>query len=301
MPLKTVAILSPGDMGHDVGRALSQQGLDVITCLKGRSDRTRSLSEQAGIRDVGSLDRLVSEADLILSILVPAAAEDAAREVAAALQRAGRDTYFADCNAVSPRTAETIEEIIGDAGARFIDGSIIGEPPGRGIPPRVYVSGEHAAVMAQIAGEEIDVKSIGDQVGRASAIKMCYAGLTKGTFALYFAVLTAAESMGLSDELGSEFTFSQPEAHRRMERHLPALPVKASRWIAEMREIAATFQATGVTPFLHRGAADIYETLSKTPLAQETPENRNKHRTLAETIAAVAEFSIPEASVPNAD
>ena len=295
MPLKTVAILSPGDMGHDVGRALRQHGLDVITCLKGRSDRTRSLSQQAGIRDVGSLDRMVSEADLILSILLPAEVEDAAREVAAALQRTGCDTYFADCNAVSPQTAGAIHEIITDAGGRFIDGSIIGEPPGRGIPPRLYVSGEHADVMAEIAGKEIDVRFIGDQVGQASAIKMCYAGLTKGTFALYFAVLTAAEAMGLSDELRSEFTFSQPEAHSRMERHLPALPVKASRWIAEMQEIAATFQAAGVTPFLHRGAADIYETVSKTPFAQETPENRNKHRTLAETIAAVAEYSVPEA------
>ena len=295
MPLKTVAILSPGDMGHDVGRALSQHGLDVITCLKGRSDRTRSLSQQAGIRDVGSLDRMVSEADLILSILVPAEVEDAAREVAAALQRTGCDTYFADCNAVSPQTAGAIHEIITDAGGRFIDGSIIGEPPGRGIPPRLYVSGEHADVMAEIAGKEIDVRFIGDQVGQASAIKMCYGGLTKGTFALYFAALTAAEAMGLSDELRSEFTFSQPEAHSRMERHLPALPVKASRWIAEMQEIAATFQAAGVTPFLHRGAADIYETVSKTPFAQETPENRNKHRTLAETIAAVAEYSVPEA------
>ncbi len=295
MPLKTVAILSPGDMGHDVGRALRQHGLDVITCLKGRSDRTRSLSQQAGIRDVGGLDRMVSEADLILSILLPAEVEDAAREVAAALQRTGCDTYFADCNAVSPQTAGAIHEIITDAGGRFIDGCIIGEPPGRGIPPRLYVSGEHADVMAEIAGKEIDVRFIGDQVGQASAIKMCYAGLTKGTFALYFAVLTAAEAMGLSDELRSEFTFSQPEAHSRMERHLPALPVKASRWIAEMQEIAATFQAAGVTPFLHRGAADIYETVSKTPFAQETPENRNKHRTLAETIAAVAEYSVPEA------
>ena len=222
MPLKTVAILSPGDMGHDVGRALSQHGLDVITCLKGRSDRTRSLSRRAGIRDVGSLDRMVSEADLILSILVPAEVADSAREVAAALQRTGCDTFFVDCNAVSPQTAGAIHEIITDAGGRFIDGSIIGEPPGRGIPPRLYVSGEHADVMAEIAGKEIDVRFIGDQVGQASAIKMCYAGLTKGTFALYFAVLTAAEAMGLSDELRSEFTFSQPEAHRRMERHLPA-------------------------------------------------------------------------------
>ena len=154
---------------------------------------------------------------MILSILVPAQAAALAREVAAALEKTGCNTYFTDCNAVSPRTAGAIQTVITDAGGRFIDGSIIGEPPGRGSPPRFYVSGEHAGVMAELAGEEIDVRFIGDQVGRASAIKMCYAGLTKGTFALYFAVLTAAEAMGLSDELRSEFIFSQAEAHRRME------------------------------------------------------------------------------------
>ena len=296
MPLKTVAILSPGDMGHDVGRALGKHGLEVITCLQGRSDRTRGLSRKTGIRDAGSLEETVSEADLILSILVPAQAAALAREVAAALEKTGCNTYFADCNAVSPRTAGAIQTVITDAGGRFIDGSIIGEPPGRGSPPRFYVSGEHAGVMAELAGEEIDVRFIGDQVGRASAIKMCYAGLTKGTFALYFAVLTAAEAMGLSDELRSEFIFSQAEAHRRMESRLPGLPVKASRWVAEMQEIAASFEAVGVTPSLHRGAADIYETVSKTAFARETPESGNKHRTLEETITAVAECIVVESS-----
>ena len=60
MPLKTVAILSPGDMGHDVGRALGKHGLEVITCLQGRSDRTRGLSRQAGIRDAGSLEETIT-------------------------------------------------------------------------------------------------------------------------------------------------------------------------------------------------------------------------------------------------
>ena len=35
MNLKTIAILSPGDMGHGVGKVLSEHGYDVITCLAG--------------------------------------------------------------------------------------------------------------------------------------------------------------------------------------------------------------------------------------------------------------------------
>ncbi len=74
MSLRTIAILSPGDMGHGVGKALGEHGYDVITCLSGRSERTRVLAETGGFRDVSSLTDMVGEADIILSILVPAAA-----------------------------------------------------------------------------------------------------------------------------------------------------------------------------------------------------------------------------------
>ena len=112
MSVKTVAILSPGDMGHAVGRALGEHGLDVITCLQGRSERTRKLAQQGNIRDVPSLEEMVTQADLILSILVPEEALGVARSVANALQATGQETTFADCNAVSPGTSEEINSII---------------------------------------------------------------------------------------------------------------------------------------------------------------------------------------------
>ena len=57
-----IAILMPGDMGHGVGRALRRHGHDVLTCLAGRSARTRGLAAAAGMRDAGSLEALVAEA-----------------------------------------------------------------------------------------------------------------------------------------------------------------------------------------------------------------------------------------------
>ena len=55
MNISTVAILSPGDMGHAVGQRLRENEMDVITCLAGRSDRTRNLAAKAGIRDVPTI------------------------------------------------------------------------------------------------------------------------------------------------------------------------------------------------------------------------------------------------------
>ena len=287
MPITTVAILSPGDMGHAVGRSLGEHGIDVITCLRGRSDRTRDLASKAGIRDVPTLEDMVAAADLVLSILVPADAVEVARQVAEAMRTTGEDTALADCNAVSPQNAAVMEANITAAGGRFVDASIIGGPPTAGYAPNVYVSGAHAGIMSELDGMGINVVHLGDQIGRASGIKMCYGALTKGTFALHAALLTAAEAMGLSAELGAELRHSQDDAYRRMQAQLPRLPAKAFRWIGEMDEIASTFDHLGVTPYFHQGAAEMYRLMSETPFARETAETVDQDRDLEQTIAAM--------------
>ncbi len=285
MTISTVAILSPGDMGHAVGRTLKEHGLEVVTCLEGRSERTRALAKSAGIEDVASLDELVVRSDLVLSILVPSEAEGLATRVAGALERTGAGTYFADCNAISPQRAQRIDSLVTQAGRRFIDASILGSPPGRGEPPRFYASGPHADVLTELDGRGIHVRAMGGEVGRASGIKMCYAALTKGSQALWVALLTTAEVLGLSVELREELLSSQPNTLRQMERQVPGLAVRAHRWVGEMEEVAATFEQAGVTPHFHQGAADICRFVATTPFAQETPETLDTGRTLEQTIA----------------
>lgn len=287
MEVRTVAVLSPGDMGHAVGRTFLANGLKVITSLEGRGDRTRRLSQAVGIRDVGGLEAVVSEADLVLSILVPAEAVGVARHVSAAMRSAGVSAVFADCNAVSPETTSIIGNTISDAGGLFVDGSIIGGPPGPKSTPRFYVSGQHAGVMSELDGLGISVRQMGNEVGRASAIKMCYAALTKGSSALHIALLVAAESLGVSGELRSELMYSQQETYKRMTASIPGLPSKASRWIGEMEEISSTFDSVGVTPFFHLGAAEVFRMMSRAPFADETAEAIDHGRTLDETIAVL--------------
>ena len=289
MSLKTIAILSPGDMGHGVGKALREHGYDVITCLAGRSQRTRDLAEAGGFRDVPTLEEMITQADLIMSILVPAAAVGVAESVAAAMARAGVSRPFADCNAVSPGTAQAMEAIIRDGGGEYIDGGIIGGSPARGATPRIYVSGPGASIMDELDGKGIGVPNLGPEIGRASGIKMCYASMTKGTSALRVAMLTAARSLGLYGELVAELAHSQQGALSAMESGVPGLPSNAGRWIGEMEEIAATFEGAGVTPHFHRGAAEIFRLLASTPFADESPETVDRDRTLADTIQVTAE------------
>ena len=286
--IRTVAVLSPGDMGHAVGRVLKDSGLRVVTCLQGRSERTRELAHRANMENTSSLEELVSQSDLILSIIPPSEAVKLAQQMATVLRAVSASTYYADCNAISPQTAKKIDAIITEAGGRFINASIIGSPPGKGEPPRLYVSGPHASVMSELDGKGIKIRLIGDEVGRASGVKMCYAALTKGSQALWIALLTAAEAMGLTDELRQELLSSQSNVYRQMERQIPGTPVKARRWVGEMDEIASTFAQVGLTPQFHKAASEIFRFVGQTRLAEETPENRDTSRTLEQTIGVFA-------------
>ncbi|MEE2997941.1 MAG: DUF1932 domain-containing protein [Pseudomonadota bacterium] len=291
MSLNTVAVLSPGDMGEGVGASIKGRGVDVITVLAGRSDETRMRAARAGFRDVANLDALVAEADLVMSIMPPERAEASAAAVAAAMAREGRTPPFADMNAIAPTTTKRIATAILDVGASFLDGGIIGWPPLKtDKPTKLYVSGPDAALIDELDGNGKVVIQLGDEVGRASAVKMVYASITKGTDSLLTAAYTAAEALGIRDILESEWENSQPDVLSRMARRIPVLPADAGRWIGEMEQISETYSSVGVTPNYHKGAADMYHLLNSTPLAQESRETVDKSRTMQEAVKVYVEY-----------
>ena len=289
MSIETVAILSPGDMGHAIGQLLRENELRVITCLAGRSNRTRELSQQAGIIDVPNLNELVEQSDVLMSVTVSEAVPGLCREIADAVKASGTNLLFAECNAIAPELSLKMEEVLSEAGARYGDASIIGGPPRDGSSPRVYASGANAVEFEQLRDFGLDVRNLGPQLGRASGIKMCYAAMTKGTTALQSELLIAAEKLGLTRELMAEFTGSQPAVVKRMEGWIPGMPAKSRRWISEMEQIEATFRDLGLTPNIFKGVADIYRMIGETPLGDENPESRDKARDLEETIRLIAE------------
>ena len=286
----TIAIMSPGDMGHAVGAVLRAGGLRVISALDGRSRRTRALATRAGIEQVADDAALVREADMLLSILVPAEAQALAERIAGALRGTGAMPLYVDCNAIAPQTARDVAEIVEAAGARFVDAGIIGPPPKPGASStRFYASGRDAPGFARLRDFGLDVRVVGDQPGQASALKMCYAALTKGTTALMTELSIAAERLGVRGALDAEFAESQPALRERMQRAVPEMVPKAHRWIGEMEEIARTFQGCGLTPRTFAGAAEIYALVAKTALGQVSPEDwRRQARRFDDVIRELA-------------
>lgn len=287
MNLQTVGIISPGDMGHAIGAVLCQHGLRVITNLQGRSARTATLAQTAGIIDVANDRTLLHEADMLLSILPPAQAYSLAERFAPILKETGTDILFVDCNAIAPRTARTIEQLITAAGASFVDVGIIGGPPQPGRQgPRLYASGPRAEDVAMLTQYSLDIRVLGPQNGQASGLKMCYASLTKGFTALATEALVAGQAQGLQEALLTEFQLLP--LFNTMQRSIPAMPPKAYRWVGEMEEIAQTFADLGLPPQMHQGAASLYRFIEGTILGAEIPEQRQRGQTLEDVISILA-------------
>ena len=263
----TVGIISAGDMGSAIGAMLTSAGVDAATSLDGRSELTRTRAVEAGLRDVGSLDALVEQSDLILSVLVPGQAIPIAEDVAGAMVRTGNRPAFAECNAIAPQTVAQITTLLRDTGSTVIDAGIIGPPPRAGrSSTRIYCSGPDTSALEALTAAGLDIRNAGIEVGHASGLKMVYAASTKGTTAVWTELLVAARAMGLLEPLLAEFGGSRDAAIATV----PEMPRRARRWIGEMEEIAKTFEGVGLTPRILHGAADMYRLVGETPLADQT-------------------------------
>jgi 3-hydroxyisobutyrate dehydrogenase-like beta-hydroxyacid dehydrogenase len=289
MSFGTVAILAPGDMGHSVGAVLRQGGVRVVTNLAGRSQRTAQLAKSAGIEPVGDDGALVRAADVLFSIVPPAEAAPLARRLAVALRDTGTSLVYVDFNAISPRSSREVGEIVTAAGSVYVDGGIIGPPPKVGDrKTRLYVSGAEAARVVELARTGLDIRAVDGGIGAASALKMCYASMTKGMMAIATEAFVSAEMLGVSAALKAEMTVSRPDVLSDIERNMPRVPPKAYRWVGEMEEIASTFADAGMTPEMFDGAARVFRMIADSPLGHETPEARGRGTTVADYVAVLA-------------
>ena len=278
MKFQKVGLMTPGDMGQAVAMQIKARGFEVCTALDKRSDRSRALAKEAGLTDVGSLEKLIAECDVVVSIMNPGAALDFGLEVAEAMRHTGHRTLLVDCNAIAPPTAHEITALIEKEGGRFLVGGIIGPPPRGTATTNLYVSGPGAADLEQLAGPQVAVHIVSERIGDASALKMCFGALNKGTQALWLEVLIAAQRLGVAELLEQQLRAARPELLDFALKQLPIMPTKAYRWVPEMIEISKTLADAGITPKVFQGAAEIYEFVAGTPLARETPETRDKSR-----------------------
>jgi 3-hydroxyisobutyrate dehydrogenase-like beta-hydroxyacid dehydrogenase len=277
--MATVGLLHPGEMGAAVGGCLVSVGHEVLWDPAGRSRATtgRALaSELTGV----TFDRIIAKSSVILSICPPHAAIEVAQQVTAA----GYTGCYVDANAISVATAEQVAAVVTAAGASYVDGGIIGQPPEVAGYTRFYLSGPQAnEVRALFNRSRLDARIAEGPPYAASAVKMAYAAWTKGSSALLLAARALARAGGVERTLLAEWQLSQPNLAAQSERSATAAAAKGWRWIGEMEEIAASMSAAGLPDGFHEAAAEIYDRAARADL----PAGRKTADTTKETLDTI--------------
>jgi 3-hydroxyisobutyrate dehydrogenase-like beta-hydroxyacid dehydrogenase len=251
--LKVIGLLHPGEMGAAVGRCLAGRGHEVLWASDGRGPETAARARAAGLTDAITIAGVAGRAEVIVSVCPPHAALDVAWAVH------GFGGIYVDANAISPGTAREAAQMISESGGRYVDGGIIGLPPADPGTTRLYLSGADAGQVAGLfAGTPLDARVVAGASTAASAVKMAYAGWTKGTAALLLAVRALAREQGVEDALLAEWALSQPALAERSRGAARSAATKGWRWVAEMEEIAATMSAAGLPDGFHQAAAEIF-------------------------------------------
>ena len=279
-----VGVISAGDMGHAVARELFKRGHTTLTIVENRTDLTKDRAFRSNMKVVSGMKQLLDNSDFVFSIMPPDQAFEFAASFVAALKLSRDLPVFVDCNAISPETTLSMNELISGVGGKMIKVGIIGPPPGMNTPTKFYASGENAILIDFIAGGDIQFLNLGSNLIYASAIKICYAALTKGVMALQSSALIAAELLGVGEELQDELKESQNFHWKLIEKRVSRLACDAGRWAGEMDQISETYQMLGLTPNLHKGVGDIFRLLEMSPLGNETRETYDHNRSLQESL-----------------
>jgi 3-hydroxyisobutyrate dehydrogenase-like beta-hydroxyacid dehydrogenase len=266
-------------MGAAVGGSLVSVGHEVLWDPAGRSRATTGRALAAELTGV-KFDRLIAKCSVIFAICPPHAALDVAHQVAAA----GYTGCYVDANAISVATAEQIAAVVTAAGASYVDGGIIGQPPEAPGYTRLYLSGPQATeVRVLFNRSRLDARIADGPLYAASTVKMAYAAWTKGSSALLLAARALARAGGVERTLLAEWQLSQPNLAAQSERSATAAAAKGWRWIGEMEEIAASMNAAGLPDGFHEAAAELFDRASRA----DVPAGRRTATTARETLDTI--------------
>lgn len=250
-------------MGSGIAGRLAERGARVLTSLDGRSEASAARAAAAGVEGADEED-LVTAAQIILSIVPPDEAAGVAQRYLPLIARTELPPLFLECNAIAPQTVKEIAKPFLAKRLPFADGSIVGGPPAPGTEgPRLYMSGSAAAASGTLRDFGLDTRLLSAAIGDASALKMAYAGITKGMLALGAAMVLGAYRNGAGDALVEELAQSQPQAYGSLTRRMPGMYDKAYRWEGELREIATFLQPEAGAAQMLSGAADLYARIAE--------------------------------------
>lgn len=258
----TVGLLYPGELGTALAALLAGLGVRVVTTLAGRSDRTIERARRAEIEVLANLHEVARQADVVISLVPPAAAEQTAAKWCALAGVGPRGAIYVDANSIGPEQAAAIGRRIEATGKDFVDAAINGLAKNLATSGTLFLSGTRANDVAVLIGDAMRVQVVGDQPGRASAMKMLLSGLSKGLCGLFAETALVADRQGLLSEMIDAYRRIYPGVMTVVDRMLPTYAQHAGRRATETREVEETARAAGVEPLMLAAVRDLHEQIA---------------------------------------
>ena len=295
--ISRVAIIGFGEVGGIFGSDFVAQGIevsvfDILLASERHRAQMQAKAQNYGVKAEDNLRDCLHKADLVISAVTASSALDVAW-AAAPMLTGGQ--IFLDINSVSPETKRKasgfIESTSGSGGGRFVEAAVMAAVPGKRLKVPMLLGGMHAVTaseLLQMLG--MDTRAVSDQIGIASAVKMCRSVLIKGLEALAVECLFAARQYGAEDAVLESLAATYPGMgwrDRLPDYLISRVAEHGRRRAAELREVAQTLQEVVVEPTMTIAAAQCQEQLA-CDMARNNLSNQHADdfswRTLADTL-----------------
>jgi 3-hydroxyisobutyrate dehydrogenase-like beta-hydroxyacid dehydrogenase len=257
----TIGFIGFGEAGFHIAKGLRGAGLvrifayDINAQAPRLGEKIQKRAEESGTGLLDSSASLARECDILLSTVTANAAAEAAEQTGPYLE--ARHLY-ADLNSVSPALKQSIERLITTSGARFVEGAIMLAVPPHGHRVPISLGGVHAQALADLLGPYgMRLEVVSDQVGAASAVKMCRSIVVKGLEALLFECVLSATRYGADERVLASLgeTFPGIDWSKLAGYMVGRVLEHGERRAREMEEVAETLRAIGVEPMMVEATA----------------------------------------------
>jgi 3-hydroxyisobutyrate dehydrogenase-like beta-hydroxyacid dehydrogenase len=228
-----VGFIGFGEVAYSLSKKLLQNNVDVVSSTKGRSEKTKQLAIDSGVKIVNSYEKVAKLSDILISSTSPKTALAIAKNYGIL-----SNGIFIDLNNISPKTTKKIATFFGGntSSADFVDGAIIGKVSSNN--STILVSGENSDKIAILNSYGLNVKIISEKIGDASSIKMLRSIYTKGITAIIHETFQAAEHLDLSNELFETIAITESEDFiYKSKSRINSLATSKSRKSEEMDEV----------------------------------------------------------------
>lgn len=292
--LQRIALIGFGEAGGILGADLAEHGIEIAAydILVESPDTRAAMQDKARTARIElclSLADAIKGANIVISAVTASAAFDVAN---AAAQFIKRGQWFLDINSIAPDAKRANAKVIDSAGGRYIDAAVMAPVPPQRLKVPMLIGGPHAsdlAPMLQALG--LNVKAMSDQVGIASAIKMCRSIMIKGLEALTLESMFTARRYGVEDAVLASLHASFPHMGWNADLSdylISRVAEHGRRRAAEMREVAVTVKDAGIEPTMSSATARCHDALVDEMQARDLAYDPNAKFTLRELANALA-------------